>query len=187
MTSWPAMTGTALTEAAEFMDIYKLDVRDIPTNVVVKRIDYDDEVYRTAEEKNDAIVKLVEECVARQQPVLVGTTSIEKSENLSELMKKRKIKHHVLNARYYHEQEAAIVAQAGVPGAVTIATNMAGRGTDIQPLGGNLDMRIKNELEGITEGDGRQVRNRPHQGGNRRPQGQGAGGRRPVCHRHRAA
>jgi preprotein translocase subunit SecA len=148
------MTGTALTEAAEFMDIYKLDVRDIPTNVVVKRIDYDDEVYRTAEEKNDAIVKLVEECVARQQPVLVGTTSIEKSENLSELMKKRKIKHHVLNARY-HEQEAAIVAQAGVPGAVTIATNMAGRGTDIQ-LGGNLDMRIKNELEGVTEGDGRQ-------------------------------
>ncbi len=147
------MTGTALTEAAEFMDIYKLDVRDIPTNVPVKRIDYDDEVYRTADEKNDAIVKLVEECIARQQPILVGTTSIEKSEQLSELMKKRKIKHHVLNARY-HEQEASIVAQAGVPGAVTIATNMAGRGTDIQ-LGGNLDMRIKNELEGVTDGDGR--------------------------------
>ena len=121
---------------------------------MVKRIDYDDEVYRTADEKNDAIVKLVEECVVRQQPVLVGTTSIEKSEHLSELMKKRKIKHHVLNARY-HEQEAAIVAQAGVPGAVTIATNMAGRGTDIQ-LGGNVDMRIRNELDGITEGDGRQ-------------------------------
>jgi preprotein translocase subunit SecA len=148
------MTGTALTEAAEFMDIYKLDVRDIPTNVPVKRIDYDDEVYRTADEKNEAIVKLVEECITRQQPVLVGTTSIEKSELLSELMKKRKIKHHVLNARY-HEQEAAIVAQAGVPGAITIATNMAGRGTDIQ-LGGNLDMRIKNELEGITDEEGRQ-------------------------------
>ena len=148
------MTGTALTEAAEFMDIYKLDVRDIPTNVPVKRIDYDDEVYRTADEKNNAIVKLVEECAARQQPILVGTTSIEKSEQLSELMKTRKIKHHVLNARY-HEQEATIVAQAGVPGAVTIATNMAGRGTDIQ-LGGNLDMRIKNELEGVTEGDGRE-------------------------------
>ncbi|HWY60885.1 MAG TPA: preprotein translocase subunit SecA [Rhizomicrobium sp.] len=148
------MTGTALTEAAEFMDIYKLDVRDIPTNVQVKRIDYDDEVYRTADEKNEAIVKLVEECITRQQPVLVGTTSIEKSEHLSELMKKRKIKHHVLNARY-HEQEAAIVAQAGVPGAVTIATNMAGRGTDIQ-LGGNVDMRIKNELEGITDEEGRQ-------------------------------
>jgi preprotein translocase subunit SecA len=148
------MTGTALTEAAEFMDIYSLDVRDIPTNVVVKRIDYDDEVYRTAEEKNNAIVKLAEECIARQQPILVGTTSIEKSEQLSELMKTRKIKHHVLNARY-HEQEATIVAQAGVPGAVTIATNMAGRGTDIQ-LGGNFDMRVKNELEGVTEGDGRQ-------------------------------
>jgi len=148
------MTGTALTEAAEFMDIYKLDVRDIPTNVPVKRIDYDDEVYRTADEKNNAIVKLVEECTARQQPILVGTTSIEKSEQLSELMKTRKIKHHVLNARY-HEQEATIVAQAGVPGAVTIATNMAGRGTDIQ-LGGNLDMRIKNELEGVTDGDGRE-------------------------------
>ena len=148
------MTGTALTEAAEFMDIYKLDVRDIPTNVVVKRVDHDDEVYRTADEKNEAIVKLVEECITRQQPVLVGTTSIEKSEHLSELMKARKIKHHVLNARY-HEQEAVIVAQAGVAGAVTIATNMAGRGTDIQ-LGGNLDMRIKNELEGITDEEGRQ-------------------------------
>jgi len=148
------MTGTAMTEAAEFMDIYKLDVRDIPTNMVVKRIDYDDEVYRTADEKNDAIVKLVQECVVRQQPVLVGTTSIEKSEQLSELMKKRKIKHHVLNARY-HEQEAYIVAQAGVPGAVTIATNMAGRGTDIQ-LGGNADMRIRNELDGITDEEGRQ-------------------------------
>ncbi len=149
------MTGTALTEAAEFMDIYKLDVRDIPTNVPVARLDYDDEVYRSADEKNDAIVKLVEECIARRQPVLVGTTSIEKSEHLSELMKARKIKHHVLNARY-HEQEAFIVSQAGVPGAVTIATNMAGRGTDIQ-LGGNLDMRIRHELEGIGDEQGRQA------------------------------
>ena len=122
---------------------------DIPTNVPVARIDYDDEVYRTADEKNDAIIKLIEECRERGQPVLVGTTSIEKSEQLSELLKKRKIKHHVLNARY-HEQEAFIVAQAGVPGAVTIATNMAGRGTDIQ-LGGNADMRIRHELDGITD------------------------------------
>ena len=99
------MTGTAMTEAAEFMDIYKLDVMEIPTNVPVARIDADDEVYRTADEKNDAIVKLIEECRKKGQPVLVGTTSIEKSEHLSELMKKRKIQHNVLNARY-HEQEA---------------------------------------------------------------------------------
>jgi len=115
----------------------------------VQRVDADDEVYRTADEKNEAIVKLVEDCRKRGQPVLVGTTSIEKSEQLSELMKKRKIVHSVLNARY-HEQEAAIVSQAGVSGAVTIATNMAGRGTDIQ-LGGNADMRIKTELAGITD------------------------------------
>ncbi|HEX4302308.1 MAG TPA: preprotein translocase subunit SecA [Rhizomicrobium sp.] len=143
------MTGTALTEAAEFMDIYKLDVMEVPTNQPVKRIDADDEVYRTFDEKNDAIVKLVEECRKKGQPVLVGTTSIEKSELLSDLMKKRKIQHYVLNARY-HEQEASIVAQAGAPGAVTIATNMAGRGTDIQ-LGGNADMRIKTELGGIVD------------------------------------
>ncbi len=150
------MTGTAMTEAAEFMDIYKLDVRDIPTNVPVARIDYDDEVYRTAEEKNDAIVKLVEVCRSKDQPVLVGTTSIEKSEQLSELMKKGKIPHHVLNARY-HEQEAFIVAQAGVPGAVTIATNMAGRGTDIQ-LGGNADMRIGHELAAVTDPAEREIK-----------------------------
>jgi preprotein translocase subunit SecA len=131
------------------MDIYKLDVLDIPTNVPVTRIDSDDEVYRTSGEKDDAIVKLVTECIERQQPVLVGTTSIEKSEQLSEKLKARKVPHNVLNARY-HEQEAAIVAQAGVPGAVTIATNMAGRGTDIQ-LGGNADMRIKNELSAVTD------------------------------------
>ena len=150
------MTGTAMTEAAEFMDIYKLDVRDIPTNVPVARKDADDEVYRTADEKNDAIVKLVEACRAKGQPTLVGTTSIEKSEQLSELMKKRKIPHNVLNARY-HEQEAFIVAQAGVPGAVTIATNMAGRGTDIQ-LGGNVEMRIGHELAAITDPAERETR-----------------------------
>ncbi|MBI1329162.1 MAG: preprotein translocase subunit SecA [Alphaproteobacteria bacterium] len=143
------MTGTALTEAAEFMDIYKLDVIEVPTNVPVARIDHDDEVYRTVDEKNEAIIKLVEECRRKGQPILVGTTSIEKSEQLSALLKKRKIKHNVLNARY-HEQEAAIVAQAGVSGAVTIATNMAGRGTDIQ-LGGNADMRIRNELGGLID------------------------------------
>jgi preprotein translocase subunit SecA len=143
------MTGTALTEAAEFMDIYKLDVLEIPTNVAVARKDSDDEVYRSADEKNEAIIKLIIECRERGQPVLVGTTSIEKSEHLSDILKKRKIQHNVLNARY-HEQEAFIVAQAGVPGAVTIATNMAGRGTDIQ-LGGNADMRIKAALAAITD------------------------------------
>ena len=143
------MTGTAMTEAGEFMDIYELDVMDIPTNMPVRRTDYDDEVYRSVEEKYEAVIKLIEDCQKRGQPVLVGTTSIEKSEDLSELLKKRKIKHNVLNARY-HEQEASIVAQAGVSSTVTIATNMAGRGTDIQ-LGGNPDMRIKNELGGIVD------------------------------------
>jgi len=143
------MTGTAMTEAAEFMDIYKLDVLEVPTNVPVRRDDRDDEVYRTADEKYDAIIELIKDCNSRGQPVLVGTTSIEKSEHLSELLKKRKVKHNVLNARY-HEQEAVIVAQAGVSGAVTIATNMAGRGTDIQ-LGGNADMRVKTELGGIID------------------------------------
>ena len=143
------MTGTALTEAAEFMDIYKLDVLEVPTNRPMIRVDSDDEVYRTVEEKYDAIIKLIEDAQTKNQPVLVGTTSIEKSEQLSELLKKRKIKHNVLNARY-HEQEATIVAQAGVSGTVTIATNMAGRGTDIQ-LGGNSEMRIKSELGGLLD------------------------------------
>jgi preprotein translocase subunit SecA len=143
------MTGTALTEAAEFQDIYKLDVIEVPTNRPMIRNDQDDEVYRTLDEKNDAIIKLIDECQARRQPMLVGTTSIEKSEHLSDLLKKRKIKHNVLNARY-HEQEAVIVSQAGVSGTVTIATNMAGRGTDIQ-LGGNADMRILTELGGIID------------------------------------
>jgi len=138
------MTGTAMTEAGEFAEIYKLDVIEIPTNVDCIRDDMDDEVYRTMAEKDNAIVQLIKECQDRKQSVLVGTVSIEKSEHLASLLKKAKIEHHVLNARY-HEQEALIIAQAGYPGAVTIATNMAGRGTDIQ-LGGNLDMRIDNEV-----------------------------------------
>jgi preprotein translocase subunit SecA len=143
------MTGTAMTEATELNETYKLDVIDIPTNVPVIRKDSDDEVYRTAREKNEAILAQVLECRERKQPVLVGTVSIEKSEVLAELFKKKKVPHQVLNARY-HEQEAYIIAQAGRPGAVTIATNMAGRGTDIQ-LGGNLDMRLKQEAAIIAD------------------------------------
>ncbi|MFQ5958720.1 MAG: SEC-C metal-binding domain-containing protein, partial [Alphaproteobacteria bacterium] len=143
------MTGTAMTEAAEFADIYKLEVVEIPTNLPCIRDDVDDEVYRTAKEKLDAVVELIEECRERGQPMLVGTVSIEKSEQLSALLKKRKVPHNVLNARY-HEQEAYIVAQAGVSGTITIATNMAGRGTDIQ-LGGNLDMRVRQELADIED------------------------------------
>src|SRR5262249_13101580 len=148
------MTGTAMTEAGELSEIYKLDVVEIPTNMPMIRKDQDDEVYRTQREKVDAIVKLIEEVRAAKQPVLVGTVSIEKSEALSAVLKKHKIPHQVLNARY-HEQEAYIVAQAGRPGAVTIATNMAGRGTDIQ-LGGNLDMRIRQELAQVDDPDLRQ-------------------------------
>ncbi len=137
------MTGTAVTEAAEFAEIYGLEVVEIPTHLPMVRDDMDDEVYRTANEKYDAILAQIEDCQQRGQPVLVGTTSIEKSELLSSLLDKKKIKHNVLNARH-HEQEAQIIAQAGRIGAITIATNMAGRGTDIQ-LGGNLDMRVLNE------------------------------------------
>ena len=169
------MTGTASTEADEFADIYSLEVVEIPTNLPVKRIDDDDEVYRTAEEKFNAIVKLIDDCKERGQPILVGTTSIEKSEYLADLLKKYGYRQidvtdpnafaplydgddgsskekifAVLNARY-HEQEAFIIAQAGLPGAVTIATNMAGRGTDIQ-LGGNAEMRIERELADLPEG-----------------------------------
>ena len=134
------MTGTALTEAGEFSEIYKLEVTSIPTNVEVQRIDYDDEVYRTTEERDDAVIDLIVDCRERGQPVLVGTVTIDKSEALSAELKNRQIPHNVLNARF-HAEEAKIIAEAGVPGAVTIATNMAGRGTDIQ-LGGNLDMRL---------------------------------------------
>jgi preprotein translocase subunit SecA len=150
------MTGTAITEASEFGDIYKLDVIEVPTNVPIIRTDSDDEVYRTAGEKRDAIVTLIEECRGRGQPVLVGTVSIEKSEALSETLKARTIEHKVLNARY-HEQEAYIISQAGRLGAVTIATNMAGRGTDIQ-LGGNPDMRIRIDLADQTDPDERKAR-----------------------------
>jgi preprotein translocase subunit SecA len=144
------MTGTALTEADEFLDIYNLEVIEIPTNVPVSRKDEDDQVFRTAKEKYAAITETLRDAVTRGQPVLVGTTSIEKSEELSALLQAAQIKHSVLNARY-HEQEALIIAQAGAPGAVTIATNMAGRGTDIK-LGGNLDMRVANELADVPEG-----------------------------------
>ena len=146
------MTGTAMTEAGEFSEIYALEVMAIPTNRDVARIDYDDEVYRTSAERDEAVIALILECRSRQQPVLVGTISIDKSERLSAELKKRKIDHRVLNARF-HEEEAKIIADAGVPGAVTIATNMAGRGTDIQ-LGGNLEMRLASlEAEGkpVTE------------------------------------
>ncbi len=143
------MTGTAMTEAAEFADIYKLEVVEIPTNMEMIRIDNDDEVYRTTREKHEAILDQIAECHERKQPVLVGTITIEKSEELSALLKKRRIKHNVLNARH-HEQEAHIIAEAGAPGGVTIATNMAGRGTDIQ-LGGNLEMRLLRELEDLED------------------------------------
>ncbi len=143
------MTGTAMTEADELAEIYKLDVVEVPTNVECVRKDEDDEVYRSAAEKYEAVATLIEEARKSGQPVLVGTTSIEKSETISELLTKKKVPHAVLNARF-HEQEAEIVAQAGAPGAITIATNMAGRGTDIK-LGGNLEMRLKKELEGIED------------------------------------
>ena len=168
------MTGTALTEADEFFDIYNLEVLEVPTNMPLVRKDDDDEVYRTAKEKYRSIITLIEECKLRGQPVLVGTTSIEKSEQLAEMLREAGWEAHdfsdpnafaalysgddgatktkvfaILNARY-HEQEAYIVSQAGVPGAITIATNMAGRGTDIQ-LGGNADMRIRQEIADIED------------------------------------
>src|SRR5208283_1067035 len=168
------MTGTATTEADEFQDIYNLEVLEIPTNMPMIRLDDDDEVYRTSVEKYRAVIALIEDCKQRGQPVLVGTTSIEKSEQLAEMLRQAGWEAHdfsdpnafaalysgddgatktkvfaILNARY-HEQEAYIVSQAGVPGAITIATNMAGRGTDIQ-LGGNADMRIRQEITEIED------------------------------------
>ncbi|BBC72882.1 preprotein translocase subunit SecA [Altererythrobacter sp. B11] len=144
------MTGTAATEAAEFWDIYKLNVVEIPTNVPVQRIDEEDEFYKNTQDKFQAIARAIREKNEIGQPVLVGTVSIEKSELLSHFLDKEGVKHAVLNARF-HEQEAHIVAQAGRLGAVTIATNMAGRGTDIQ-LGGNVDFRIEDELRDLPEG-----------------------------------
>ncbi|MCK4940294.1 MAG: preprotein translocase subunit SecA, partial [Rhodospirillaceae bacterium] len=149
------MTGTAMTEAGEFAEIYKLEVVEIDTNVPCIRDDQDDMVFRTAKEKYDAIIEMVEECTKKGQPILVGTVSIEKSELLSDLLKAKNVTHNVLNARH-HEQEAHIIAQAGLPGAVTLATNMAGRGTDIQ-LGGNVDMRIKSEIDEKLEGSAREA------------------------------
>jgi preprotein translocase subunit SecA len=175
------MTGTALTEADEFLDIYNLEVLEVPTNMPLARDDEDDEVYRTNAEKYRSIIKLLEECKIKGQPVLVGTTSIEKSEQLAEMLRQKGWEQHdftdpnafaalytgdegaketkvfaLLNARY-HEQEAYIVSQSGVPGAITIATNMAGRGTDIQ-LGGNADMRIRQELKEIEDNGERELR-----------------------------
>ena len=138
------MTGTALTEEGEFSEIYNLPVIEVPTNLKVARIDNNDEIYKTNEERDEAVINLIENCQKNNQPVLVGTVSIEKSEILSKLLNAKNIKHEVLNAKF-HEQEAQIIGYAGVPGAVTIATNMAGRGTDIQ-LGGNLEIRKNNEI-----------------------------------------
>ncbi len=152
------MTGTASTEAAEFQEIYGLGVVEIPTNLPIARVDEHDQVYRTAAEKLEGVLEEIRKANAKGQPILVGTTSIEKSEELSDLLTKAGIKHNVLNARQ-HEQEAQIVADAGRLGAVTIATNMAGRGTDIQ-LGGNVEMRVMQALNADPDADPAETRAR---------------------------
>ncbi len=152
------MTGTAATEADEFMDIYKLGVVEVPTNRPIARKDDHDQVYRTAREKLDAVMRRIKKANEKGQPILVGTTSIEKSEQLAQLLKSEDIPHNVLNARQ-HEQEAKIVADAGRIGAVTIATNMAGRGTDIQ-LGGNVEMKVLEELAASPDAHPDEVRAR---------------------------
>ena len=150
------MGGTIVTEEEEFEEIYKLKAVEIPTNKPIARVDYDDEVYLLAKDKYAAVVNLVRECMARKQPILIGTTSIEKSELFSSILAKEGIKHEVLNARH-HDKEALIVANAGRLGAITIATNMAGRGTDIK-LGGNWEARVQTELAGIPDGPALQAR-----------------------------
>ena len=149
------MTGTALTEEGEFSEIYSLHVLEVPTNLKVARVDSNDEIYKTNQERDDAVISLIENCQKNKQPVLVGTVSIEKSEILAKLLNVKNIKHEVLNAKF-HEQEAQIIGYAGMPGAVTIATNMAGRGTDIQ-LGGNLEIRQAREINSIKINDSRLV------------------------------